>query len=318
MQFIVLVVVVFAYGVVQVVDAQQVLTVQVAYFSGRPDPKWKVTPTSPNYANIIKAYNNAKNTKMTFPLTNMPNKFGYRGLVIREGANKQDLKLVVGLKTKQLQKLLLQSAPKGNLNPTLLKKIASAIEQGVQPANIGRKKRYTLEFPAEGSESNWIKPLFMRENNCYNYANDVLNIGETLPAEPGVGGGQIYAKITPAEIKAAAIRDGLVEKPAGPGDAIPNIEEAEGHLVALFVAEGDDSDYHWLRRDGNLKWSHKQGHILSMRPPTNKDANGAEIKDPRTAAMIYGENSPQYKFVCFMSSNKDTVKIIGLPRPEDD
>ena len=58
-------------------------------------------------------------------------------------------------------------------------------------------------------------------------------------------------------------------------------------------------DFHWYRRDGVEKWSHKPGQAR----PTFKDNDNNDVKDPRKA------NMGSYKIVAFMESCKDTVNI---------
>ena len=60
-----------------------------------------------------------------------------------------------------------------------------------------------------------------------------------------------------------------------------------------------DSDYHFFRLDNNGYWSHKPGESLA----TDLDDKGNKIRDARQA--VY----EPYKFVCFMTTNRETVNI---------
>lgn len=108
-------------------------------------------------------------------------------------------------------------------------------------------------------------------NNCYNYAT---NYRTDTFARPGVGTGQTYPFPTSCVgVRAAAVRDGLVETQATAASRCPK----EGHLVALVISPG--IDFHWYRRGRDGLWSHKPG----VNPVTNLDNSGRPIHDPRTA-----------------------------------
>lgn len=59
------------------------------------------------------------------------------------------------------------------------------------------------------------------------------------------------------------------------------------------------NDYHWYRLDSDGKWSHKPGRTRA----SQYDNAGHYIHDPRHA------NMGDYRFVCFMSTDKHTVTI---------
>lgn len=106
-------------------------------------------------------------------------------------------------------------------------------------------------------------------NNCYNYGT---NYRSDTFAQPGLADGSMYTTITCPEVRAAAIRDELIDQP----DA-DNKCPQEGHLVALVV--GPNWDFHWYRKGRNGLWTHKPGGT----PVTNLDNSGNLISDPRTA-----------------------------------
>ena len=79
------------------------------------------------------------------------------------------------------------------------------------------------------------------------------------------------------------------------------------NLDVLFLFTGTDptlpfdQDYHFYRLDNNGHWSHKPG----QHPVTDRDGNGDRITDPREA-----DQSPiPYEFVCFMTTDRNTVTI---------
>jgi hypothetical protein len=106
-------------------------------------------------------------------------------------------------------------------------------------------------------------------NNCYNYA---CNYRSDTFAQPGQAAGAIYAGLTCADVRPAALRDDLIDAP-GANNRCPK----EGHLVALVIAPG--IDFHWYRKGRNGLWTHKPGGTAV----TNVDNAGAPIADPRTA-----------------------------------
>ncbi len=115
----------------------------------------------------------------------------------------------------------------------------------------------------------WNNNAFVRaNNNCYNYTN---NKRTDSFAQPGRGTGQMYSAITGSEMRAGAIRDGLVPTTAtapAPGGMM---------RVALVIAPG--FDFHWYRQDSNGMWSHKPGGTAA----TNVDNSGNPISNPESA-----------------------------------
>lgn len=127
-------------------------------------------------------------------------------------------------------------------------------------------------------------------NNCYNYAT---NYRSDTYAQPGQAAGAMYAALTCASVRPAAIKDQLVDDPGADNKCPP-----EGHLVALVVAPG--WDFHWYRKGRNGLWSHKPGGT----PVTNLDNGGVIITDPRTA-----NRGPYTDFCSFMVVHHGHIKI---------
>lgn len=132
-----------------------------------------------------------------------------------------------------------------------------------------------------------------RYNNCYNYANGRAT---NTFAQPGraSGGGQA-GSMSCAAVRAAAERDGL--EPLA--DSAINATSYK-NVVALVVAPG--YDYHWYRRDGNGKWTHKPGQTAA----TNRDNSGNEIADPRNA-----NRGPYSDFCGFYRVWSDSIEGSG-------
>jgi hypothetical protein len=136
----------------------------------------------------------------------------------------------------------------------------------------------------------WNVPAIQPNNNCYNYATNY----RTEPrAQPGRAAGAMYTSLTCSSVKAAAVKDDLIDSPAS-GNACP----AKGHLVALVI--WPNGDYHWYRKGQNGYWSHKIGSS----PVTNLDNSLALIPDPRTA-----DRGPYTDFCGFMVVKHGHIKI---------
>ena len=173
----------------------------------------------------------------------MPAQLGYKGFLVEEG-DQYPVRVIVGPETTPLQNLLLQSIPAEKVSKEFKDKIANVIKSGkVLPMKLNDVKENFTEpiakraFPNwEGATNTWGHDYAIRNNNCYNYAND--KVTNTF-AQPGKGSGREWAAITNDEIREAARRDGLVlvDNPAGGG--IPNISKnGPYHLVALVVDPG--------------------------------------------------------------------------------
>jgi len=115
-----------------------------------------------------------------------------------------------------------------------------------------------------------------RNNNCYNYGNDVLT---NTFAQPGRGGGACAPGSRPCvpntcdDVMNGAIKDGLTWV----GTELPTELPAKGHYVSLHI--WPNSNFHWIRMDADMKWSHKPGGTAVR----NYDNNQQEITDPGQA-----------------------------------
>jgi hypothetical protein len=173
----------------------------------------------------------------------MPAQLGYKGFLLRE-SNQQSASLILGLKTKELQKNLLQTVPENRTSKVLIDKIGKVIEEGrVLPIEKDSGKSITKRAAPHyaGASIIWNHNYARPRNNCYNYAND--KVTNTF-AQPGRGSGQApitQATLTNDMVQTYAIRDGLIRMnphPA-PGDAVPGIPgHRSRHLVALVVDPG--------------------------------------------------------------------------------
>ena len=144
----------------------------------------------------------------------------------------------------------------------------------------------------------WNTPGFISFNNCYNYATTKINHAKS---QPGRSHGIDAVEHSRDGFVRGAELDGLL--PAG--DVItqaPTESELQGtnHLVALYVT-ADHTSQHWIRRNVDGIWSHKNG---SGRP-SNRDSNGVEI------SQLDGADFGDYtEFVGYFECDRSTIRIL--------
>ena len=98
-------------------------------------------------------------------------------------------------------------------------------------------------------------------------------------AQPGRGSGVCSHHTRPCvpnscdDVLKAAASDGLTWA----GTELPAVLSPRGHYVSLHI--WPKTNFHWLRMDANLKWSHKPGGSRVR----NVDNNGDAILDPAKA-----------------------------------
>ncbi len=138
-----------------------------------------------------------------------------------------------------------------------------------------------------------LDPNVRWNNNCYNYGR---NWKTNTYAQPGRFSGATAATMSCAEVKAAAMRDGLHER----CDCLPQSEYPR-RLMALVVAPG--VDYHWYRKQKSGFWGHKPG-------PTNArniDNSGILVTDPRTCDRGAGTSLNYTDFCGFFYAGKSVI-----------
>ena len=220
-------------------------TVVVSFFSGRDNPEFTVKGNRTLKARMVEARDNG-----WFGLpAQMPARLGYRGILVEDKITKI-AGLLVGPKSAKLQLELLRGV---QLKEGDRKEIEDDINSGKidfekAPTFEVRGKRYAP--PYDPAVWNALEPAYRRQrcNNCYNYANRRATDNR---AQPGNGGGQQYTvdavgaaianPYTAANLRAAALRDGLLQlnphpAPADPVPGAPN--HPSRHLVALVVKPG--------------------------------------------------------------------------------
>ncbi len=151
---------------------------------------------------------------------------------------------------------------------------------------------------ASYSPNNWIDfgdVGMYGKPNCYSYAlNAQVYPGTNIVwnMQPGAAAG--YSSLTLSELTADNVLRYVEADMAALNITFTRIDkddicEAGTYRVALVVAPY--KDYHWYRQDSNGLWSHKRGQTT----PTNVDASGNLISDPKTADRNYsGCNYSQF------------------------
>jgi hypothetical protein len=173
----------------------------------------------------------------------MPAQLGYRGFLVRENKQKS-ASLILGLKTKEFQKLLLKTLPEGQLNAGLINNIVKAIDKGEVLPNEGRIKRYAPDYN-EATSTLWNENSVRENNNCYNYANDKITNTKAVPGRASGKTPEIKRNtpptVTTERVKNYAKADGLrsLENKPTARDPVPGEPDDQNrHLVALVVAPG--------------------------------------------------------------------------------
>ena len=281
--------------------------VTVDMYSGRPNPSWELSPADARKLQQLLAQNRAVTPVQSAALAG---RLGYRGLIVTsvaEPAGPGELRVFDGVlettpaaarnfvdRDSEVEQFLLDTAGPG-VAPDEVKFVREEVRKNGS-GGAGRTLRETdatLEVPPFNPAKWNSDPNIRANNNCYNYANDLIT---NTFAQPGRGSGQDGP--SPPNCPgtgAAAERDG--QKPISNPDQTP----AEGQIIALVVSEVPTfRDYHWYRRDSDTMWSHKPGGT----PATNLDNAGRPIADPRKC-----DRGPYALFCGFYHCVPSTVRI---------
>ncbi|HYI12422.1 MAG TPA: hypothetical protein VEK57_25435 [Thermoanaerobaculia bacterium] len=190
----------------------------------------------------------------------------------------------------------LNAAASGALSESVREHIAENL--AVPPASFARtlKASYggcppcvaALAPPYDPGKWNNV-PSVQYNNNCYNYANNLIT---NSFAQPGRGSGRMYTSLTCGSVQPAAQRDGLTAS-ANFSTTISN-----GFYCALVIWPNED--FHWYRQDSGGCWSHKPGSTQAR----NTDNSGNPITDPKTC-----NRGPYTDFCSYMITYPGKVTI---------
>jgi hypothetical protein len=140
----------------------------------------------------------------------------------------------------------------------------------------------------------WNNDSYVKaNNNCYNYGR---NWKTNTFAQPGRFSGMTAASMSCADVKIAAMNDGLVER----CKCLPQSEYPR-RLVALVIAPGQD--YHWYRRQKNGFWGHKPGSTDAR----NYDNSGVLITNPETCDRGVGTSLNYTNFCGYFYAGKSVM-----------
>ena len=204
----------------------------LAVFSGRPDPEWTVHPTHKHHKEIKDHLAIAKERGHTCLREHMPVRLGFKGFLLH-CEEMEHPELCVGMETTSMQKVLLDTLPKGMITPDLRQQISQMITAG----DVSAKAAPEVTMAPDLNLSKWnLHPDITQRNNCYNYAND--KITNTF-AQPGTASGHPIESLTRDRVLESARSDGFVylQPQPGPQDPVPSAPEGNTALVALVVGK---------------------------------------------------------------------------------
>jgi hypothetical protein len=249
------------------------VTVTLHIYSGRPNPRW--TLSSEQEATLGAAL--ARGAAVTEGAVQQPRTLGYRGFTLQT-ASKGGLPSRAFLHGRRLNpgdggavRL-----PDHGTERWLLETAGSVVSDRARAAVLRALDRLETTPPPTTDllgappydPGVWNDdPDVMANNNCYNYANNLIT---NTFAQPGRGSGAVFTDFDCADVGAASERDGQVET----GDPAQNPDD--GQIICLVI--WPDEDFHWYRKDSDDYWSHKPGSTAA----TNLDAAGDVIADPET------------------------------------
>jgi hypothetical protein len=291
------------------------LQIEVDIFSGRPNPKWVLTEQQTKeflefsqWQEMMVSEKNTKNfefgfngfivTKLSDIGTDLPYSFHlvntYRphyhldNVLTKLSENEMASREEWLLNTCETPQEYDETFP--NLLNFIKKKI---VPKEHNEKKISEKQTDELVERCPVAISSYIPkhwdpfPKIIAENNCYNYATNSISYTK---AQPGRISGRHFTEYTCANVKKAAIFDGMVEIP------YCNVNRTY-YKIALVIAPGVDFHWYRLQNNGNVDmWGHKRGagDILDV------DANNKLITDPENCSRNYNYNNggPNYSDFC--------------------
>lgn len=252
-------------------------------YSGREDPKWTIDDAHPHFGEIVK-YLGALNHNQEFEHC-----LGYRGFTVRHGHSLYHIPKSTNI---TLEKLLLETEEGEYDNTSQSKKhlLSDSVRAHVL-SHLDVVGKQDIQLPPF-EPAKWNTPTVQPNNNCYNYANNIIT---NSFAQPGRQSGQTLNPGNGESVKRCAVSDGLVTINVNPTNPVPTTVR---NLVALVIWPNED--FHWYRLDDSLSFSHKAGETKAR----DTDEKGKKIDDPRTA-----NRGPYTEFTTFMKTDPNIVKI---------
>jgi len=164
-------------------------------------------------------------------------------------------------------------------------------------------------FELNGSEpkldiDKWNKKNIVKTHNCYAYVLDIINENFKSKPQPGYASG--YSYLSDSDLRSC---DKLFKRLKADNQSIIKSKFGEkcpkGFSKGYFALDvGDDTDYHFYRKDSNGYWSHKPGTT----PVKIHDYSGKLIVAPHEANRR--SDSHNYTKSCgYFCFNKKYAKI---------
>lgn len=275
-------------------------------YSGRPNPSWEIPDDA------LEKFRSLINKQRDISPLSSPasaGMLGYRGLIVShedKSSHLNSFRAFDGIlespsldtpnyvdHDSEIEEFLISQAGPA-LSDDERKFINQEFQKNVSGGMANSMREFSLSAVPPFDPGKWnTNPTVLRNNNCYNYANDLIT---NTFAQPGRGTGQDGPYPPSCGGTAdAAIRDGLIRLSS------PDITPAEGQIVALVVSTTPGFfDYHWYRRDSTGMWSHKPGQTAAR----NTDNSGNTIGDPREC-----DRGPYNNFCGFFNAIPSKVHI---------
>jgi hypothetical protein len=249
-------------------------------YSGRPNPTWELTETQAT--ELLQRFQSPRSAS-SFSTPAQVGRLGYRGFSVQtlgETDMPQALRVFDGVLASEI--LLAQNYidSDSEIEQFLLGTAGNAIipqQQGFVAAEIAKNSHGGVANSFLSQQALMVPPfnpakwnndiVVLRNNNCYNYANDKITNSFAQPGRASGAEGPFPPDC--AGTGAAAVRDGQIAT-----TSVASTPQ-DGHYIALVIWPGND--YHWYRLDSNNQWSHKPGGT----PARNTDDSGNLIVDPK-------------------------------------
>lgn len=246
------------------------IVVQLDVFSGRPNPRWSLSPAE--LRTLVDRVSSDR--RVLLPRDADTGGLGYRGFIV-EHTGEDDAWTRAGLP--RVARIggrgtadggasgwLLGTSGIGSAVPgAVLEHADEAITKG--PPGTPPPPCSDSYYTSDTDFSFWNNPQHQYQNNCYNFASNERT--DTF-AQPGLGSGHMYRDINCKEVGRGAMWDGWRGR-CQPGH----------NLNVCLVIWPPNYDFHWYRLCENGHWCHKPGGTKAR----NYDDSGHLITNPETA-----------------------------------
>jgi hypothetical protein len=274
------------------------VNVMLQVFSGRPNPEWQLSDAQSR--ELRERLDAIRSTSFEKP-SGIIGGLGYTGFSLTSNQEDSiepqvfvhDDLIDLGPKNVSLRgsNRDLENWLLGTAGDSVDPEVRRYVQEQIRPyAYAGRPARaHALEVPRFEPHVWNNNPQTMFDNNCYNYA---CNLMTNTFAQPGRASGYVPSSMSVSEYLRAVASDGL-EVLADPN--APARTPADGHYMAMVIWPGTSAgsgDFHFYRLDDTTAlWSHKPGHTQAR----DIDRSGAQIQDPRSA-----QRGPYIEFAAYL------------------